>query len=76
MTTRKNRYYIHGDQYEDDQSCYYCAECDVFFDEAHFASQHREDHYARYKYAAKNVKKLMKSSKQYFRPDDPVNLFS
>lgn len=75
MATQEKRYYIHGDRYETDKNLYYCAECDVFFDEAHFSSSHREDHYARHKAAAKNINKLMKSSSEYFRPDHPENLF-
>jgi hypothetical protein len=35
------RYYLHGDQFEDDPSRYYCAQCDVFFDAPHFASHGR-----------------------------------
>lgn len=38
------RYYLHGDRYELDQTRYYCAECDVFFDPAHFDEKHRVDH--------------------------------
>lgn len=38
------RYYLHGDQYELDRTRYYCAECDVFFDPAHFDEKHRVDH--------------------------------
>ncbi|WP_170162295.1 hypothetical protein [Caldimonas tepidiphila] len=33
----RKRYYLHGDQLEDDASRYYCAECDVFFKANHFA---------------------------------------
>ena len=76
MATQKNRFYIHGDRYELDKNLYYCAECDVFFEKLHFANDHREDHYTRYKYAVKYVKKIMKSSKEYFYHDDPENLFS
>lgn len=75
MATKKKRYYIHGDRDETDDNLYYCAECDVFFNEAHFSGRHREDHYARHKAAAKNINKLMKSSLEYFRPDHPENLF-
>lgn len=34
----RQRYYIHGDQYEADPGRFYCAHCDVFFDAEHFAS--------------------------------------
>lgn len=72
----KERYYIHGDRYELDRDRYYCAECDVFFDEQHFAAPHRVNHYVRYAEAMKGIKKLMKSSEEHFRPESPENLFS
>lgn len=37
-TDPRRRYYLHGDQYEEDPVRYYCAQCDVFFDAAHFSS--------------------------------------
>ncbi|TXI28348.1 MAG: hypothetical protein E6Q60_07575 [Nitrosomonas oligotropha] len=68
----KKRYYIHGDRYELDR--YYCAECDVFFDESHFSHPHRENHYVRYA-AAKGIKKLMKGSEEYFRPESSASFY-
>ncbi len=34
----RQRYYLHGDQYEQDGSRFYCAQCDVFFSADHFQS--------------------------------------
>lgn len=34
----RRRYYLHGDQDEEDPARSYCAHCDVFFDAAHFSS--------------------------------------
>lgn len=76
MAHSKQRYYIHGDRYELDHDSYYCAECDVFFDEAHFSKPHRENHFVRYEAAAKGIKQLMKGSEEYFRPEAPENIFS
>lgn len=33
----RRRYYLHGDQLEEDPTRYYCARCDVFFEKEHFA---------------------------------------
>lgn len=76
MAVGKKRYYIHGDRYEPNASQYYCAECDLFMDHEHFAKPHREDNYSRHKAASKTIGKLIRSSKEYFRPSDPENLFS
>ena len=73
---QKQRFYIHGDRYELDHDRYYCAECDVFFGEAHFSSSHREDHFSRYAVAAKSINKHLKGSKEHFRPESPENLFA
>ena len=73
---QKQRYYIHGDQYEHDHELYYCAECDVFFGKEHFSDSHREDNFSRYASASKSISRHLKDSKVYFRPDFPNNLFS
>ena len=70
----RRRYYLHGDQYEDDHSRYYCSQCDVFFKADHFAShgQHTgerclraEEHWA---------KRDAQSKMTWRRPDTPVNI--
>jgi len=38
--SRSRRYYLHGDQHEDDAEKFYCAQCDLFTEANHFFSQH------------------------------------
>lgn len=70
----RRRYYLHGDQYEEDSSRYYCAQCDVFFKADHFASHglhtneralSAEEHWA---------KRDAQSKLTWRRPDNPDNL--
>lgn len=70
----RRRYYLHGDQYEEDTSRYYCAECDVFFKADHFAKHgmhtgerllSAEEHWA---------KRDAQSQQTWRRPDNPVNV--
>lgn len=56
------RYYLHGDQYELEPTRYYCAECDVFFDPAHFDEVHRVDHGER---ALKAIERFEKSPEDF-----------
>lgn len=37
-TDPRRRYYLHGDQMEDDPSRYFCVQCDAFLDAQHFAT--------------------------------------
>ncbi|WP_457322990.1 hypothetical protein [Roseateles sp. P5_E11] len=70
----RRRYYLHGDQYEEDPSRYYCAHCDVFFKADHFASHgahtaeralSAEEHWA---------KRDAQSKLTWRRPDNAVNV--
>ena len=40
MPPKSQRYYLHGDQVEDDPEKFYCAQCDLFEAADHFFSQH------------------------------------
>ncbi|MCU0928134.1 MAG: glyoxalase superfamily protein [Burkholderiaceae bacterium] len=68
------RYYLHGDQLEDDPKRYYCARCDVFFPAEHFADhgphtgERLLDQLERWK------KRDWRSKAEWRRPDDPVNI--
>lgn len=68
------RYYLHGDQFEDDPQRYYCAQCDVFFQAEHFAShgphtgERLLDQLERWK------KRDWRSKMQWRRPEDATNL--
>lgn len=42
----RRRYYLHGDQHETDPALYYCVQCDLFVDGAHFI-QHGEETFDR-----------------------------
>lgn len=64
------RYYLHGDNSEDDANLYYCAICDVFASKDHFAphgSRNRE-RYDRSRARLKNLRA------PYSRPKSPVTL--
>ena len=71
----KKRYYIHGDRYEIDQNRYYCAKCDMFCEGSHFDRHTLDENLARLSVESKNVKKHLKASKTYFRPDSPESYF-
>ena len=70
----RKRCYLHGDQYEDDPSRYYCARCDVFFDATHFASHgpHTGERYLAS--LARWAKRSLRSKMDWRRPDDAANL--
>lgn len=70
----RKRYYLHGDQYEEDTSRYYCAECDVFFKAEHFASHGM--HTAERAVGAEErwAKRDAQSKRTWRRPDNPVNV--
>lgn len=75
MAGGKQRHYIHGDRHESDPGLYYCAACDMFFDEAHFGTYHVEANIGLYRSGAGNLGSII-SGGEHQRPDDPVNLFS
>lgn len=70
----RRRYYLHGDQYEDDPARYYCARCDVFFDAKHLLSHgpHTGERYL--ESLARWSKRDWRSKMDWRRPDDAVNL--
>jgi hypothetical protein len=74
--SRYDRYYLHGDQDELDPARYYCAECDVFFEAAHFEEPHRVDHGARALDAVERHGRPGRVVPERFRPTDAPNLFA
>jgi hypothetical protein len=70
----RQRYYLHGDQYEDDPARYYCAHCDVFFDSKHLLSHgpHTGERYL--ESLARWARRDWRSKMDWRRPDDAVNL--
>lgn len=72
-TDPRQRYYLHGDQYEDDPSRYYCAHCDVFFDADHLASHgpHTGERYL--DSLARWAKRDWRSQMNWRRPEDAAN---
>ena len=71
------RYYLHGDQDEADPTRYYCKECDVFSNPAHFAQPHRVDHGER---ALSAIERFQRSPENFgsriHRPKDAPNILS
>lgn len=45
---KRTRYYLHGDQDEDNPALYYCARCDVFFNAEHFETHDSKGNAERY----------------------------
>lgn len=75
-TDPRQRYYLHGDQYEPDPSRYYCAQCDVFFAADHFA-EHGPHTGERYLAALERWKKRdYRSQMNWRREDTEVNLLA
>lgn len=73
-TDPRRRYYLHGDQMEDDSSRYYCAQCDVFFEAQHFATHGRHTG-ERFLQRLEQMRKQDKHAQlNWRRPDDAVNL--
>lgn len=77
---KKQRYYLHGDQHEDGGDLWYCARCDVFFEQAHFYTDERHigaegnKDYTRYQQGLKRLKTLSKDTNgEYYRPADARN---
>jgi hypothetical protein len=64
------RFYLHGDQAEDDRSAFYCSHCDVFFDIAHFKgpeAPHADDGLARFRAALARWQNLPAAKKGAWR---------
>jgi hypothetical protein len=71
----RKRYYLHGDQSEDDSTRYYCASCDVFFHAEHFNSEHGQHTGERFlESLARWEKRDGMSKANWRRPDDSVNV--
>jgi hypothetical protein len=71
---KRQRFYLHGDQLEGDPQRYFCANCDVFFDAAHFAS-HGPHTGERYLVALERWNKRdERSHRQWRRPEGAMNL--
>jgi hypothetical protein len=70
----RRRYYLHGDQMEDDSSRYYCAQCDVFFEASHFATHGRHTGERFLQRLERWHKRDSHSQMTWRRPDDAVNL--
>lgn len=73
-TDPRRRYYIHGDQFEEDPSRYYCAQCDVFFDAAHFTSHGPHTGERTLHSLERWNKRDWKTKLNIRRPDDSVNI--
>lgn len=70
----RRRYYLHGDQFEDDPTRYYCAQCDVFFDATHFASHGPHTGERFLERLERWNKRDWRSKMDWRRPDNAVNL--
>lgn len=74
------RYYLHGDQHEDEGDKWYCARCDIFVPQEHFyrdeshAGPAGDKDYPRYLSGLKRLKITLENGRgQYFRPSSPRN---
>ena len=78
--SNQDRYYLHGDQDEDNPVLFYCARCDVFTEAEHFddPQQHRgETHGERYLGSLDRWNQRSPESKvNWRRPADAVNLLA
>lgn len=72
----KKRYYIHGDLYKIVHDLYYCSKCDLFCERLHFDHHTLDENFARFSVESRNVKKHLKDSKTYFRPEVPKSYFA
>lgn len=70
----RQRYYLHGDQYEPDPSRYYCAHCDVFFGEDHFAEHGPHTGERLLERLETWQKRDQRSQMTWRRPDNAVNI--
>lgn len=68
------RYYLHGDELEDKCGQFYCAYCDLSFDEKHFLeTTHSGTNKERYD---RSLKYWKKKTHGFYRPASTSNLFS
>lgn len=70
----RQRYYLHGDQYEEDATRYYCAQCDVFFDGPHFSTHGPHTGERFLERFERWAKRDAHSQQTWRRPDDAPNL--
>lgn len=83
MPDSKTRFYVHGDEHEENTGEYYCASCDSFEPKKHFYENHnsanakRLDSHEKYKQSLKNWHRISKNKPARFRrPANPVNIES
>lgn len=73
----KIRYYVHGDQYEENPGLYFCTACILFFPAAHFYRQCcGVEHSVWYERSLMSLDKLLKSDPAYTRPVNPANMIA
>lgn len=75
LDTRK-RYYLHGDQTEQDPALYYCAQCDWFSPAEHFESEHGPKTVERYLSNLRYWSSPERSRANWRRPDKAVNILT
>lgn len=76
VDTRK-RYYLHGDQYEENPAQYYCARCDVFFGAEHFETHDSKGNHERYLTSlARWVQREKEAPFTWSRPQEPINILA
>jgi len=73
-TDPRRRHYLHGDQDEDDPARYYCAQCDVFFDAAHFSSHGPHTGERFLERLERWAKRDARSQATWRRPDNAANV--
>lgn len=70
----RQRYYLHGDQLEDDAARYYCGECDLFLEAEHLLSHglHTGERYleSHFRWSRRDER----SKRGWRRPDDAANI--
>lgn len=80
LLPKKTRYYIHGDQYQENPILFFCNYCDAFLEAGHFNNYHcfkNETQSERYLSSlARWNKRSEKSKLSLFRPDNAPNLLS
>jgi hypothetical protein len=70
----RQRYYLHGDRDEGDPNRYYCAQCDVFFEAAHFSTHGAHTGERFLERLERWEKRDARSKATWRRPDNAVNL--
>jgi hypothetical protein len=70
------RYYLHGDEKEEEPGIYYCRACDAFVPINHFYEDCSEENdFKRYQRTLRIWKEIKKSGTYYTRPKDAKNIF-